>query len=74
LRLNFRVKVFETLSAMADHWRAKRLEGFLADFDRSGNVQFDMWHKLFVKLFTILNKTQGKFLEAERGRSWCLVC
>jgi hypothetical protein len=38
LRLDFRVKVFEPLPAMADHGRAKRLESFLADFDRTGNV------------------------------------
>jgi hypothetical protein len=38
LRLDFRVKVFETLAAMADHGRAESLESFLADFDRSRNV------------------------------------
>jgi hypothetical protein len=44
LRLDFRVEVFEALAAMANHWRAKRLEGFFADFNRSRNVQFGMWH------------------------------
>jgi hypothetical protein len=63
LRLDFRVKVFETLPAMADHRRAKRLESFLADFDRSRNVQFDVWHKIkqFVKFFTSAWKRQAKF-------------
>jgi hypothetical protein len=46
LRLDFRVKVFETLAAMADHRRAKRLEGFLADLDRTRNVQFNVCHSL----------------------------
>jgi hypothetical protein len=45
LRLDFRVEVFEALAAMADHRRAKRLEGFLTDFDGSGDVQFDVCHK-----------------------------
>jgi hypothetical protein len=31
---------------MADHRRAKRAEGFFADFDRSRNVQFDVCHSL----------------------------
>jgi len=44
LRLDFRVKVFESLPAMADHRRAKGAKGFLADFDRSRNVQFDVAH------------------------------
>jgi hypothetical protein len=65
LRLDFRVKVFETLAAMADHRRAKRLESFFADFNRSRNVQFDVWHKSFVKFFTIPDKTQGKFLNSD---------
>jgi hypothetical protein len=30
---------------MADHRRAERLEGFLADFDGTGNVEFDVCHK-----------------------------
>ena len=38
LRLNFGVKVFEALAAMADHRRAKGIEDFLADFDRSRNM------------------------------------
>ena len=38
LRLDFGVKVFEALAAMTDHRRAKRLEGLLADLDRSRNV------------------------------------
>jgi hypothetical protein len=45
LRLDFRVEVFETLAAMANHRRTKRLEGFLADFDGSGYVEFDVCHK-----------------------------
>jgi hypothetical protein len=33
LRLDFRVQVFETLAAMTDHRRAKRLERFFAHLD-----------------------------------------
>jgi hypothetical protein len=54
LRLDLRVQVFETLAAMADHRRAKRLEGFFADFDGTGDVEFDVCHKMFVKFFTSL--------------------
>jgi hypothetical protein len=37
LGLDFGVKVFEPLAAMADHGQAKSLEGFGADFDGTGN-------------------------------------
>ncbi len=46
LRLQFGVKVFETLAAMPDHGRAKRLKRLGADFNRARNVQFDMCHKI----------------------------
>jgi hypothetical protein len=58
LRLDFRVEVFETLAAMADHRRAERLEGFFADLDGTGDVQFDVCHKLFVNFFTSLRARQ----------------
>ena len=38
LRLHFRVKIFEALPAMPNHWRTECLESFVADFDRSRNV------------------------------------
>src|ERR1700722_268550 len=40
------VKVFEALAAMADHGRSKRAKGFLADFDRARNMEFNMRHRL----------------------------
>jgi hypothetical protein len=48
LRLDFRIKIFEPLPAMADHRRTKRAKRFLADFDRARNVQFYMCHKRFI--------------------------
>ena len=45
LRLDLRVQVFKTLSAMTDHWLAKGAKRFFADFDRSRDMQFDMFHK-----------------------------
>ena len=42
LRLDFGVKVFESLPAVADHGRAKRAKGFLAYLDRPGDVQLDV--------------------------------
>ncbi len=44
LRLDFGVEVLEGLAAVSNHRRAKRLEGFLADFDRPRNVQLDVRH------------------------------
>ena len=38
LRLDLRVKVFEPLPAVTNHWRAKRLESLFTDLDRSRNV------------------------------------
>src|SRR5438552_2245568 len=37
-------EVFETLPAMADHRRTKRVESLLADLDRPRNVQFHVPH------------------------------
>ena len=51
LRLDFPIKVFELLPAMADHRRTKGPERFLAHLDRSGNVQFDARHKQGAKFF-----------------------
>jgi hypothetical protein len=50
LRLDFGVKVFETLAPMADHGRAKRAERFGADLDRPRYVQFDVSHSLGEKV------------------------
>jgi hypothetical protein len=43
---------------MADHGRTERLEGFFADLDGTGNVEFDVCHKLFVNFFTSLRARQ----------------
>jgi hypothetical protein len=43
---------------MADHRRAERLEGFFADLDGTGDVEFDVCHKLFVNFFTSLRARQ----------------
>ncbi|MDB6019138.1 MAG: hypothetical protein JWR19_3627 [Pedosphaera sp.] len=45
LGLDFGVEVFEALAAMANHRRAESAKRFLADFDRSRNVEFDVCHK-----------------------------
>src|SRR6185503_16380645 len=45
LGLNPGVKIFESLSTVTDHWRSERAKRFLADLDRTRNMQFDMCHK-----------------------------
>jgi hypothetical protein len=78
LRLDFGVKVFEPLTAMADHGRTKRLKRLGADFDRSRNVQFDVRHNvdekvaqpssILVKLFT-----SGPLWQENLNTSFCLL-
>jgi hypothetical protein len=45
LGLDLRVEVLKTLAAMANHGRAKRAKGFVADLDGAGDVEFDVRHK-----------------------------
>jgi len=52
LGLDFGVKVFEALAAMADHGGAKGAKSLVADFDRPRDMEFYMCHNKHVKLFT----------------------
>jgi hypothetical protein len=44
LRLDLGVKIFEALPAMPNHRTTERAEGFVTDFDRPRNMEFDVWH------------------------------
>jgi hypothetical protein len=44
---------------MADHRRAKCLEGFLADLDRTWNVQFNVRHRARIFANAALNASAG---------------